>query len=269
MIEMSSRTIRHKIYDDLRGYIATLTEQGHKPTLGIVLVGDDPNSVAYVNVKQRQAEKLGMGFSLHRLDEQADDAAVLSVIDTLNKEATISGIIVQLPLPAHLDTDKILAAVAPEKDVDGLRTKSHFTPPTVRAILELLAAYDISLLGKNIVLVGVGRLVGGPLLQELKLLGHNVTTCDESTGDLGACTINADILVSATGQHHLIQPSMIKQGAVVIDVDHEVDYEKVLDKVGYITPQIGGIGPLTVAFLLSNTVSAALHQANVPIHEAE
>lgn len=256
-IEMSSRTVVEKIYTDLGAKVESLTAAGHQPTLGIVLVGHDPNSLAYIGMKQRRAEQLGIGFALHRLDEGASEEAILSVIDNLNKETSISGIIVQLPLPDHLNTDKILKAVAQEKDVDGLRPDSTFTPPTAAAILSLLHAYDIDLTGKRIVLVGQGRLVGGPLMTEFKAMKLDVTACDESTGDLGACTLQADILISGTGQRHLITPAMVRDGAVVVDVDQEVDYEAVQEKVSYITPQKGGVGPLTVAFLLYNVVTAA------------
>lgn len=259
-IEMSSRTITEKIYAELRPSVSELIAQGKQPKLDVVLVGHDSSSLAYIKIKQKRAEEIGIDFSLHRLDENTSEESVLTVIENLNNEETVSGIIIQLPLPEHIDTDKVLKAVALEKDVDGLRPGTNFTPPTVQAIIELLHAYDIKVVDKKIVLVGEGRLVGGPLHRELKGLNLDITICDKSTSDLAACTINADILVSATGNEHLIQPSMVKEGAVIIDVDREVNFEAVYDKVGYITPQKGGVGPLTVAFLLSNVVEAARDQ---------
>ncbi len=259
-IIMTSQTIVAKLYELLTEEIASLKADDITPTLAVVLVGEDPNSVTYVNIKGKQASELGIEFSLHKLDATVSQESIIEAIEQLNAEPSVSGIIVQLPLPDQIDTDKVLQAVLKEKDVDGLRTDSDFTPPTVSAITEILHSYDIDLEEKKIVIVGKGRLVGGPLIKRLKERNLDVTVCDESTGDLGACTINADILVSGTGQEHLIQPSMIKDGAVVIDVDKDVLYEQVLEKVGYITPQKGGVGPLTVAFLLSNVVDAAKKQ---------
>lgn len=261
-IEMTSHTIISKLNEQLRATVNTLHQQGQQPHLAVVLVGHDPQSELYVSsIKKREAEDLGIGFSIHRLDSNASEERIIETIEQLNHEGSVTGIIVQLPLPQDIDTDRVLNSVSLAKDVDGLRTGSRFIPPTVSAILELLSAYDIDLSNKRIVVVGQGRLVGGPLLKELRRYKLDVTVCDESTTDLAACTINADILISATGEHHLIKPSMVKYGAVVIDVDHEVAYDEVIDKVGYITPQRGGVGPLTVTFLLSNVIEAAQLQA--------
>lgn len=260
-IIMTSQTIVAKLYELLSEEIASLEDANITPTLAVVLVGEDPNSVTYVNIKGKQAGELGIEFSLHRLDDTASQESIIEAIEKLNAEPSVSGIIVQLPLPDQIDTDKVLQTVVKEKDVDGLRPDSDFTPPTVSAITELLQSYDISLEEKTIVVVGKGRLVGGPLIKRFKERNLDVTVCDESTGDLAACTINADILVSGTGEEHLIKPSMIKEGAVVIDVDKDVLYDEVQGKVGYITPQKGGVGPLTVAFLLSNVVDAAKKHA--------
>lgn len=259
-IEMTSRTLIERLYHHLQHHVEHLQAHDIKPKLGVVLVGSDPNSLTYVNIKQRQAEKLGIDFSLHRLDESASEATVMSVIEELNKEESVTGVIVQLPLPAHLNTDKILEAVAPEKDVDGLSSKSEFIPPMVLSVHSLLEGYDINVANKKIVIVGKGRLVGGPLLDFFKEDKLDVVACDKSTPDITALTTQADILISGTGVHHLIKADMVKEGAVVIDVDHEVDYEAVSEKVSYITPQTGGVGPLTVAFLLANVIEATDNQ---------
>ncbi len=256
-ILLTSHTIVEQLYRNLKTRIDRLIASGHQPKLAVVLVGDDPNSITYVAIKQRQAEALGLGFVLHHLAAGVDETAVLAVIEQLNQEPAVSGIIVQLPLPEQLETETILKAVEPEKDVDGLNRKSQFKPPTVQAILELFSAYDIDLTDKQIVLVGKGRLVGGPLLTQLEKLGYRPTVCDESTDDLAACTLQADILISATGQPHLITPTMVKDQAIIIDVDHEVVFDEVLPKVKAITPQKGAVGPLTVAILLSHVVEAA------------
>lgn len=256
-IVMTSQTIVAQIYVYLRKEIELLEGGGHKPALAVVLVGNDPNSLTYIAVKQKRAAEIGIGFTLHHLNQSASEETIVSIIEQLNSQGEISGIIVQLPLPNHLNAETILGAVDLTKDVDGLRSSSPFMPPTVLAILQLLQSYEIPLTGKKIVVVGKGRLVGAPLTAQLQRLRLDVTTCDEQTGDLAACTIGADILISATGEQHLIQPSMVKEGAVIIDIDEEVVYDQVLERVSYITPQKGGVGPLTVAFLLANVVSAA------------
>lgn len=269
-IEMTSHTIIDKLSQALRVRVDQLITHGYRPHLAVVLVGYNPQSELYVSsIKRKQAEDLGIDFTIHRLDESATQKAVCATIDELNRQSAVTGIIVQLPLPSHLDTDGILAAVDRAKDVDGLAPNSPFMPPTVQAIMTLFEAYDIKLKEKRIVLIGLGRLVGAPLMKELKRLRLDVTACDESVTDLASCTLGADILISATGQHHLIQPSMIKEGAVIIDVDKEVDYEAVLSKAGYITPQKGGVGPLTVTYLLKNVVEAAEQGAGYDQDKAE
>lgn len=260
-IEMTSHTIVHKLYDQLHRKVEQLVQRGKVPQLAVVLVGHDPKSELYVSsIKQKRAHELGIDFTIHRLDATASEDKVIETIERLNQETAVTGIIVQLPLPQSINVDRVLNSVAPTKDVDGLHKQSRFTPPTVCAILHLLEAYDIELAGKQISIVGKGRLVGGPLLAELKRLKLNVTACDETITDLSTCTLGADILISATGQPHLIQPSLVKSGAVVIDVDCDVNYEAVAEKVRYITPQKGGVGPLTVACLLANIVEATAEQ---------
>lgn len=260
-IEMTSHTITEKLYHQLGQRVAELQEQGVQPALAVVLVGHDPKSELYVSsIKQRRAQELGIDFTIHRLDANASEDSIIETIERLNQEAQVTGIIVQLPLPDAIDTDRVLAAVAAEKDVDGLRPGSQFMPPTVSAILGLLEAYDIVLTDKKISIIGQGRLVGAPLLREMKQLKLDVNACDESVEDLSTCTLDADIVISATGEPNLIRPSMVKEKAVVIDVDCDVLYDEVAEKVAYITPQKGGVGPLTVAYLLANVVEAAEKQ---------
>lgn len=258
VVIMTSHTLVAQLTEALKSRIAELTAQGHQPGLAVILVGHDPKSELYVSsIKQRQAEDLGISFTIHRFDELVNEATILETIERLNSELMVSGIIIQLPLPEQLDTNHLLNAIAEEKDVDGLRSGSPFLPPTVEAIMKLLEAYDIPLADKKIVIVGKGRLVGGPLYNELKALKLNVTACDQSIDDLSTCTLGADILISATGVPRLIKPAMIQDGAVIIDVDTDVMYDDIIDKVSYITPQKGGVGPLTVSILLSHVVEAA------------
>lgn len=260
-IEMTSHTIVQKLYDELRPRIEALTEAGHQPALAVILIGHDPMSELYVSsIKQKQAENLGIDFTVHRFDENVAEEKIIGAIQQFNSQPAVSGLIIQLPLPEAVNTEEVLTAVALEKDVDGLRAGSQFVPPTVNAILELLEAYDIQLKDKKIVIVGRGRLVGSPLEKALKELKLDITVCDQTIEDLAGCTLNADILISATGESGLIKPPMVKDGAVVIDVDNDVVYDQIASKASAITPQKGGVGPLTVAFLLSNVVEAAEKQ---------
>lgn len=257
-IEMTSHTITEKLYADLRHKVEEIVANGKQPSLAVVLVGHDPKSELYVSsIKQRRAQELGVDFTIHRLDQSVTQDTVLATIEKLNRESSVSGIIVQLPLPDQLDTDAILNAIDLKKDVDGLRSGTPYLPPTVAAIMQLFESYDIALTDKKITVVGKGKLVGAPLLSELKKLGLDVEACDEWTDDLVGKTVAADILISATGDPGIIKPEMVKEGAIVIDVDEDVEYEAVAPKTSYITPQRGAVGPLTVAFLLSNVIEAA------------
>lgn len=260
-IEMTSHTIIYKLFEKLKTRVKTLKKQNIQPHLAVILVGHDAKSEMYVSsIKQKRAQELDINFTIHKHDENATTETILDTIRSLNDEPGVNGIIVQLPLPAHIDTDRILNSVAKEKDVDALAEGSTFTAPTVCAITALLEAYDIPLEAKKIAIVGKGRLVGSPLMQEFKKRKLDVTACDQSTDKLSDCTYQADILISATGQSNLIKLGMVKDKAVVIDVDSDVDYELVFDKVSYITPQKGGVGPLTVAYLLQNVIVAAQKQ---------
>lgn len=260
-IEMTSHTIIENINQELKTRIDELQKKDCHPGLAVVLVGHNPKSELYVSaIKQRQAEQLGIDFTIHRLDEGAGEDKIIETIQELNRQPTVSGIIVQLPLPEAIDLDQVLNSVKPEKDVDGLGQNSPFLAPTVGAITRLLEEYDIKVTDQKIVIVGKGRLVGQPLYDELKKLRLDVEVCAQSTENLANLTSKADILISATGQPNLINSSMVKDGAVVIDVDYDVDYELVAPKTSYITPQKGGVGPLTVTYLLTNVVEAAESQ---------
>ncbi len=257
-VEMTSHTLVEKLYADLAARVQLLIAAGHTPALAVVLVGNDPSSERYVaSIKRKQAESIGILYTIHRLDATANEATVIDTIEKLNLEVGVTGIIVQLPLSEGLNVETILGSVAKEKDVDGLRQGTTFMPPTVRSILELFEAYDIQLADKKIAIVGHGRLVGAPLYSVLKGLKLDVSTCDASVADLKGCTLGADILICATGHPKLIEPSMVKEGAVIVDVDTDVNYDAVAAKASYITPQRGGVGPLTVTFLLANVIEAA------------
>lgn len=227
-----------------------------RPKLVAVLVGNDPASETYVKMKAKRAQEIGIGFEVVR-DEK--------LISKLNQDKSVTGIIVQLPLPANLDSEKILQTIDPKKDVDGLTGKSQFLPATVKAVLIAIEkGFGRSLdffqsLGMTVVVVGQGKLVGKPLADYLEKQGVNVIRCDINTRDLSVVTRHSDVLVVATGVSNLIKAEMVKPGAIVIDCGApkaEVDSEA-YKIAGSYTPVPGGIGPLTVASLLENTVEAA------------
>lgn len=233
------------------------------PSMAVILVGENLPSITYVKEKEEIAQKLGIEFRFYHLPAMARQKEALALILDLNQNKYISGIIVQLPLPADFETKKILKTISPRKDIDGFSDK--FPPPTATAILEILKFYHVSLKDKNIVLVGHGRLVGQPLEKLLKKEGINPIICDSQTTDLKTHTLKADILISATGVPHFIKLEMVKEGAIVIDAGTaegngklvgDVD-PKVFKKVRAYTPVPGGVGPVTVACLMRNLLEAA------------
>ena len=233
------------------------------PTLAVILVGEDPASLTYIKVKEKILENLGITFKLFHLPGFSRETKILELVEDLNKNKFIDGIVVQLPLPADLNTKKILAAILPHKDIDGF--SGEFMPPTIQAILEILNYYKISYENKNIVIVGHGLLVGKPLEEFLIKKGIKPIICDSETSDLKSKTLEADILISGAGATGLIKPEMVKSDATIIDAGTaesngemvgDVD-PKVYEKVKAYTPVPGGVGPVTVACLMRNLVEAA------------
>lgn len=206
--------IAQKIKEKIKKEIARKKIQ---PILAVILVGDDPSSQLYVKIKEKSCQEIGIGFQKFLLPATSDQKTVLELISKLNSDPKISGIIVQLPLPVHLDTEKIINTISPQKDADGLRKKSTVIAPTAAAIMKVLKEYQIPLKGKNVCMVGYGRLVGQPLAPLLKKVGAKLTICDQKTKDLATKTKKADILISATGVPHLITANMVKKNAVIID----------------------------------------------------
>lgn len=238
---------------------------GFTPTLAIVMsTKADMATRTYVkSTKSRYGEEIGVEVRVHEVDGDTD--RVIELVTSLNADKGIHGVIVQLPFEG-VEADKVLAAVAPDKDIDGLNPSTEFDPATPKAILWLLAGYNIDYKGKTVTVVGHGRLVGKPLAQMLEDSGAVVIRCDKQTKDLKAETLKADIIVTATGQPDLIQADMVRPGTVIIDagtaeidgnlvgdVDHKLYQEKSLK----ITPNPGGVGPLTVAALFDNLLLAA------------
>ncbi|CAM9802079.1 unnamed protein product [Phaeothamnion confervicola] len=261
---------------ELKSSIALLAARGVRPGLAVVIVGDNPASRTYVRHKVLACEEAGVLSELHEFPADAGEAGVLDRIRALNADPRIDGVLVQLPLPGHLDEARILAAVAPEKDVDGFHVHSagalligapHFVPCTPAGIIYMLEKESIPIAGRHAVVVGRSNIVGKPVALLLLQKDATVTICHSRTPDLASHTRNADILVAAVGRTGLIGASMVKPGACVIDVGTnrqpdgklrgDVDFEAVREVAGSITPVPGGVGPMTVAMLVANALRAA------------
>lgn len=254
--------------------------EGKDVTLAVVLVGDDPASKVYVGSKEKACERLGINSVIHRLPEETTEKELLDLIDKLNKDAKITGFIVQLPLPKHLEGSKrkVIAAIDPKKDVDGFHplnlgdvflTKDNefLVSATPAGIIRLLDEYNVEYEGKKAVVVGASNIVGKPVSVMLLNRGATVSVCHILTPDISEYTKDADILVVAVGKPDLITADMVKDGVVVVDVGMnrlesgklvgDVNFEGVSKKASMITPVPGGVGPMTIASLIENTVKAA------------
>lgn len=246
-----------------------------KLKLAVILIGNDPASEKYVSIKEKECNKIGIGFELIRFEKNAAQETVINVIEKLNSDKKVTGIIVQLPLPNNFIPHEILEAIDPQKDVDGLHSINMgrlitgldgLFPATAEGVINLLRYYQIPISGKKITMVGQSNLVGKPLAQMLLNEEATVFVANEKTKKLNELTKESDIVISAAGQPNLIKANMIKKDAVVIDIGTtlkdnkivgDVDFDKVSKKASFITPSPGGVGPMTVAMLLSNIVKAA------------
>jgi methylenetetrahydrofolate dehydrogenase (NADP+)/methenyltetrahydrofolate cyclohydrolase len=260
-----------------------IEESGLLPHLATVLVGDDPASRLYVNMKHRACERVGIGSISITLPEDAGTEQVVEAISRLNEDIQIDGILVQLPLPPQIATELVIATVSPEKDVDGFHPynlgklftgRPNFIPCTPRGIMTLLEEYHIPTAGKRAVVVGRSIEVGKPLGMLLLAADATVTFCHSKTLDLKSHTRTADILVSAVGKAHFIDVDMVRAGTTVVDVGTnyvggklvgDVDFEPVAAIVGAITPVPGGVGPMTIASLMENTFQAAWNRQCTPV----
>lgn len=269
-----------KLATDVRANIAQEIEQlktkGIIPGLAVVLVGEDPASQVYVRNKEQACQTVGINSFMYRLPADTNQDTLLELIQELNANPAVHGILVQLPLPRQIDPDIVLQAIDPAKDVDGFHPFNvgrlmaglkTFVPCTPRGIMHLLAAYNIPLAGKHAVVVGRSNIVGKPMAHLLLARDATVTICHSKTTRLKDFTKSADILVAAVGRPHLITADMVKPGAVVVDVGinrlpeglvGDVDFDAVKEVASYITPVPGGVGPLTIAMLLQNTMEAAV-----------
>ena len=246
------------------------------PGLAVILVGNDPASQTYVKHKRRACEAVGIYSECHSIPENTDQKTLENLISTLNHDKKIHGILLQLPLPAHLSADDLLECIDPKKDVDGFhpynlgrlaQKRPLLRPCTPYGVMMLLQSTGETLAGKNAVVVGASNIVGRPMVLELLMAQCTVTVCHRATRDLSHFIRDADILISATGRFGVINSEWIKKGAIVIDVGFsrlsngkitgDIDFETAQLRAGWITPVPGGVGPMTVAVLLKNTVMAA------------
>lgn len=253
-----------------------LTELGHQPGLAVVLVGEDPASQVYVKNKVLACQKAGFKSEMHRLAAETSQQDLLALINKLNHDDSIHGILVQLPLPAHLDAHLVIESISAEKDVDGFHVsnagllmtgKPLFRPCTPYGVMKMLELTGINLKGAEAVIIGASNIVGKPQAMLLLQQGATITICNSKTRDLKAHCQRADVLVVAVGRPNMITGDMIKPGAVVIDVGinrlpdgklcGDVDFDSAKEVAGWITPVPGGVGPMTITMLLQNTIEAA------------
>lgn len=276
MIKLDGKDLAQRIKLQLKEETLGLKESlGKVPGLAIILVGDNPASKIYVNSKIKGCSELGFESFAHFLPEDTSEEKVLELIGELNEDERVNGILVQLPLPKHVDEKKVIDKIALDKDVDGFKPenlgllmlgdKDSMQPCTPAGIMELLRAYSIELVGKDVVVVGRSNIVGKPMGSLLINEGATVTTCNSKTKDLKAKTSQADMVIMAIGQAKFLTEDMVKEGAIIVDVGinrtedglfGDVDYDGVSKKAAYITPVPGGVGPMTVAMLFANTMKA-------------
>ena len=281
---IDGKAIAAQVRGEVAEKVSELKAKGITPCLAVILVGENPASVSYVTGKQKALAEVGMADRSMHLPESTSEDELLKIIDELNNDDSVHGILVQLPLPKHIDEEKVLLAIKPEKDVDGFHPmnvgnlvigKKAFLPCTPHGIIVLLEKMGIETSGKHAVVIGRSNIVGKPvsLLLARKETNCTVTICHTGTKNMAEITKQADILIAAVGRPHTVTKDMVKPGAVVIDVGvnripdstkksgfrivGDCDYNDLLDTAGYITPVPGGVGPMTIAMLMFNTLESA------------
>ncbi|MBF7019034.1 bifunctional methylenetetrahydrofolate dehydrogenase/methenyltetrahydrofolate cyclohydrolase FolD [Staphylococcus sp. 18_1_E_LY] len=272
---LDGKQIAQDYRQKLKEEVESLKEQGFTPKLSVILVGNDGASQSYVNSKKKAAEKLGMISEIVHLDESTSEEEVLNELKRLNEDDSVSGILVQVPLPKQVSEQKIIESINPDKDVDGFHPtnigklyidEQTFVPCTPLGIMELLNHADIDIEGKEAVIIGRSHIVGQPIYKLLLQKNATVTIMHSKTKDMQSHLKNADIIVSAVGQPGIVSKDDVKEGAVVIDVGNtpdengklkgDVDYDDVKEIAGAITPVPGGVGPMTITMVLNNTLLA-------------
>ena len=273
---LDGKMVSKRIKDELKNEVTALKEKGITPGLAVIIVGEDPASQIYVASKERACAEIGVYSEKHALPAETTEEQLLELIADLNNRPEISGILCQLPLPKHINEERILLSIDPSKDVDAFHPANvgkimignfDFLPCTPAGVMELIAESGIDITGKNCVVIGRSNIVGKPMSMLLLHKHGTVTICHSKTENLAEITKKADILVAAVGRANFVTADMVKEGAVVIDVGMnrppegklcgDVDYEQVSKVASAITPVPGGVGPMTIAMLMKNTVKAA------------
>ncbi|VTX98558.1 bifunctional methylenetetrahydrofolate dehydrogenase/methenyltetrahydrofolate cyclohydrolase FolD [Campylobacter concisus] len=273
---LDGKAVSLKVKESVKVRADELKKFGIEPTLAVVLVGEDKASQTYVRAKEKACNEYGIKSVAHRLSENTTQNELLALINVLNLDDSIHGILVQLPLPKHIDTNVVLAAIDPRKDVDGFHAVNvgklvsgleGFVPCTPLGVMEILKEYGIDVAGLNAVVIGRSNIVGKPMANLLLNASATVTVTHSKTKNLKEICKNADLIVAAIGRPFFLKADMVKDGAVVVDVGinrlddgrlvGDVDFEEVAPKCSYITPVPGGVGPMTIAMLLNNTILAA------------
>ena len=273
---LDGKALSNKIKAQIKEDVQELSKYNITPGLAVILVGNDPASQTYVSMKAKACKEVNIYSVVHEFPETISEEELLNTIESINKDSNIHGLLIQLPLPKHINTTKILEAVDPKKDVDGFHPYNvgrlvtnldGFVPCTPLGVMELLNEYNIDVQGMDACVVGASNIVGKPMASLLLNANATVDICHIYTKDLKAHTQKADIVIVGVGKPNLITADMVKDGAIIIDIGinrlengrlvGDVDFENVSKKASYITPVPGGVGPMTIAMLLKNTIKAA------------
>ncbi len=276
---LKGKEVAQKTREKLKEEVTTLKEKGINPKLAVIMVGDDSASQIYVRNKSKVCNEIGIEFDEYLLPEKTQQKELLELIEKLNNDKTINGILLQSPIPKHLDINEAFRTISPEKDVDGFHPtnvgklvlgQDTFISCTPFGIMKIFEDYNIDLEGKNAVVIGRSNIVGKPMSQCLLNQNATVTICHSRTKNLAEVTKQADVVVAAIGKPCFVTADMVKKDAIVIDVGinrgedgkikGDVDFENVKEKASYITPVPGGVGPMTIAMLMTNVVKAAKEQ---------
>lgn len=283
MTLLDGKNLSGRVKDEVKSEVAKLAQNGVVPTLAVILVGDDAASHTYVNAKAKACEYCGIKSLVYKLDKSTTQSELLALINTLNYDDSVDGILVQLPLPAHINKATIIESISTRKDVDGFHPfnvgllntgfESALLPCTPLGVIRLLKAYDINVEGLDAVVIGASNIVGRPMATMLLNLGASVSVCHIKTRDLNLYTRRADLIVVAAGCVNLLKADMVKEGVIVVDVGinrlengklvGDVDFEGVSKKASFISPVPGGVGAMTIAMLMENTLRAAKNRVKI------
>lgn len=275
MTIIDGKAVSAAVKDEVKNEVEQLKKSGSVPCLAVVLVGNDPASKVYVGNKKKACEYCGIKSLEYLLDENTTEEELLSLINVLNNDSAVNGILVQLPLPKHINEEHIINSIVPSKDVDAFHPVNvgkimignpDFLPCTPAGVMEMLKKYNIETCGKDCVIIGRSNIVGKPMAMLMLAANATVTVCHSKTANIKEKCKNADIIIAAVGKAGFVTADMVKDGAVVIDVGinrnsegklcGDVDFESVSQKASYITPVPGGVGPMTIATLMNNTLAA-------------